>query len=80
MVATTGLTVYGDYANAATDGAAVDMLIALIPNPDAAHGTGAAANGGAGAGDLDEMSPGAAAQLLVELAALKAAVSTTNTL
>lgn len=76
MGATTGLQPIGDYANAATDSAAVDMLIALIPDPDAAHGTGAVAGGGF----LDEMSPAAAAQLLVELAALKDAIDTTNTL
>jgi len=82
MSAISGLGVIGNYAGAANDGAAVDVLLNLIPNPDAAHGTGAVAGGGQGQTNtyLDEMSPGAAAQLRVELIALKAAVSTTNTL
>lgn len=80
MGVTTGLTAIGNYAGAANDSAAVDILLAMIPNPDAAHGTGAAAGGGDGAGALDEMSPAAAARLRVELTALKDAVDTTNTL
>jgi hypothetical protein len=84
MGATTGMNAIGNYAGAANDGAAVDILIALIPNPDAAlAGSGAiadSANQGVNNTFLDEMSPGAAAQLRVELTALKAAVSTTNTL
>lgn len=83
MGATTGMTAIGDYAGAATDSAAVDVLLALIPDPDAPHGTGAVAdadNLGANNTYLDEMSPGAAAQLRVELTALKDAIDTTNTL
>ncbi len=76
MGVTTGIVALANYAGAANDGAAIDLLIALIPNPDAPHGTGAVAGGH----NLDEMSPGAAAQLRVELAALKAAIITTNTL
>lgn len=41
-------------------------LKALIPDPDSTSSSGAQAGGG----NLDEMSPGAAAQLRVELAAL----------
>ena len=48
-----------------------DALLALIPNPDAAHGTGAMANPPRGSNHLDEMSPGAAAQLRAELLAAK---------
>ena len=61
----------------ATDADKVQQLIDLIPNPDAAHGSGAQAGGNQGILNtyLDEMSPGAAAQLRVELIALKAAVS-----
>lgn len=81
MGATTGLVAQANYAGAASDSAAVDLLIALLPNPDAAmNGTGATAKSGAGANHLDEMSPGAAAQLRVELLALKDAIDTTNTL
>lgn len=76
MGATTGIAVIGNYAGAANDAAAVDILIALIPNPDSTSTSGAQAGGG----NLDEMSAGAAAQLRVELAALKDAVDTTNTL
>lgn len=78
MSALTGLKVVGDYANAATDSAAVDMLIALIPNPDSTSTSGAQTSGAGSM--LDEMSPMAAAQLRVELAALKDAIDTTNTL
>lgn len=77
--ATTGIEVIGAYSGAANDAAAVQILIDMIPNPDAAHGTGAVATGQKG-GYLDEMSPAAAAQLRVELTALKDAVDTTNTL
>lgn len=82
MGATTGLAAIGNYAGAANDSAAVAILLALIPNPDAPHGTGATAGGinGQGGGHLDEMSPGCAAQLRVELLALSDAVDTTNTL
>lgn len=83
MGATTGLVAIGNYAGAANDAAACDILLNLIPNPDAPFaGTGAVAGavGGQGGAHLDEMSPGTAAQLRVELLALKAAVSTTNTL
>jgi len=79
MSATTGITPIGDYANAADDSAAVDILLGLVPNPDAAHGSGANAPN-QGGGHLDEMSPAAAAALRVELTALKAAVGTTDTL
>jgi hypothetical protein len=74
MGATTGIQAIGSYS--AITGTAIDTLLALIPNPDAAHGTGAvadSANRGTNNTYLDEMSPGAAAQLRVELAAMKAA-------
>lgn len=76
---TEGMDVIGDYAGAADDGAAIDILIALIPDPDtvANGGSGAiadSANNGVNNTYLDEMSPVAAAVLLNELAALKAAV------
>lgn len=76
MGATTGIVALGNYAGAATDSAAVDILLALIPNPDSTSSSGAIAGGGL----LDEMSPPCAAQLRVELLALKDAVDTTNTL
>lgn len=74
MGATTGLAVIGAYLG---DGGDVSKLLALIPNPDAAHGTGAVAGAAqtpVGAGFLDEMSAPAAAQLRVELAAINTAV------
>lgn len=71
-----GIAAIGKYAGAATDSAAVQILIDLIPDPDSTSTSGAQAGGG----NLDQMSPGAAAQLRVELIALKDAVDTTNTL
>lgn len=79
MAAITGITAMGNYAGAANDGAAVDLLINMIPNPDTTSTSGAQA-GGTAATLLDEMSPIVAAQLRVELAALRAAIITTNTL
>lgn len=76
MTALTGIAAIGAYSGAATDAAAVQILIDLIPNPDTASSSGAQAGGGF----LDEMSPAAAVQLRVELIALKDAVDTTNTL
>lgn len=61
--ATKGIQPLGSYTGSATAGAGLDKLLALIPNPD----DGATAGGGF----LDEMSPAAAAQLRVEIAALK---------
>lgn len=77
MSAISGVSPIGDYTGDATAGAAIDKLLALIPNPDAAHGSGAVAGGNQGILNtyLDEMSPGAAAQLRVELLALKAEVT-----
>jgi len=72
----TGLKALGNYAGAANDSAAVDVLIALLPNPDTTSSSGAIAGGGL----LDEISPAALSQLLVELDALKDAIDTTNTL
>lgn len=82
MGALTGLVAQGNYAGAANDAAAVTVLLNLLPNPDAAiaGGTGATANAGKGSNHLDEMSPGAAAQLRVELLALQDAIDTTNAL
>jgi hypothetical protein len=81
MSSLTGLVAQGNYAGAANDQAAIDVLLALLPNPDAAiPGTGATANAGKGSNHFDEMSPGAAAQLRVELLAMRAAIGTTNTL
>ena len=74
MSATTGIKAIGTYAT--SDSAAVDTLLALIPNPDSTSSSGAIAGGGL----LDEMSPACAAQLRVELLALKDAIDTTNTL
>lgn len=77
MSAKTGLAVLGTYSNAhsnatlatsATVIANIDALTALIPNSDSTSSSGSVAGGGF----LDEMSPGAAAQLAVELAAIRA--------
>lgn len=77
MGATTGIQKIGDYATPGGDPAKVQALLDLVPNPDAPAGTGAVAGGSQGINNsyLDQMSPGCAAQLRVELAALKAAVS-----
>ena len=77
MSVTSGVTPIGDYDGVLTAGAGIDVLLALIPNADAAHGSGAVAGGGQGELNtyLDEMSPGAAAQLIVELTALKAEIA-----
>jgi hypothetical protein len=77
MTALSGVSVIGDYSGDATAGAAIDKLLALIPDPDAPHGTGAVAGGAQGTLNtyLDEMSPGAAAQLRAELLAMKAEVA-----
>lgn len=73
--ATAGIQPVGVYAGVETAGAALYELLSLIPNPDAPHGSGAMANPNSGAGHLDEMSPGAAAQLRAELAAIIAVVN-----
>lgn len=51
----------------------VAQLRALIPNPDAPTGGSGAIQGGFGY--LDQMSPGAAAQLRAELIALEASIT-----
>jgi hypothetical protein len=73
MGATTGMTAIGAY-NGVID-SDIDTLLSLIPNPDAPHGTGAVGGGNQGILNtyLDEMSPGAAAQIRVELEALQSA-------
>jgi hypothetical protein len=75
MGVTSGVSPIGVY-DAATNTGVIDQLLALIPDPDAAHGSGAVAGGNQGILNtyLDEMSPGAAAQLRVELLAAKAAI------
>lgn len=77
MSAISGVTAIGVYSGDLTAGAAINKLLALIPDPDAPHGSGAVAGGNQGILNtyLDEMSPGAAAQLRVELLALKAEVN-----
>jgi hypothetical protein len=77
MSALSGISAIGAYAGDATAGAAIDKLLALIPNPDATHGSGAVAGGNQGINNtyLDEMSPAAAAQLRVELIAMKAEIA-----
>lgn len=57
-----GFAAYGSYA---TDGLNLTRLLALIPDPDTSPSQG-------GAPWLDEMSPGAAAQLQTEIAAMSA--------
>lgn len=73
MGATTGITAIGAYNGVITSD--IDLLLSLIPDPDAPHGSGAVAGGNQGILNtyLDEMSPGAAAQIRVELAALRTA-------
>lgn len=71
MSALTGLVAVGDYSGAATGAAAVDVLLALIPNPDSTSTSGAQAGGGF----LDEMSAGAAAGIRIELLAMRAKIA-----
>lgn len=75
MSATAGIQKIGTYPQAGASAgvltavqANIDVLTALIANPDVAPAQ-------AGGGFLDEMSPAAAAQLRVELAALRASMS-----
>lgn len=70
MTALTGIAAIGDY-DQATAGAAIDILIALIPDPDSTSISGAQAGGG----NLDEMSAIAAAHLRVELTAMKSFIT-----
>lgn len=62
----TGLTVLGDYQHDGTD---IDVLLALIPDPDVSPAQAGGVADGSG-GFLDQMSPAAAAQLRVELGAM----------
>lgn len=74
MGVTAGIQPIADYSAETTAGDAIDLLLALIPDPDAPHGSGAiadSANQGQGNTYLDEMSPAAAAQLRVELESMK---------
>ena len=74
MGATTGLVAQGDYSTPGNTNTLFDRLLALIPDPDTPLSNGAGAQqGGAGGGNLDEMSPAAAAQLRVELTAARTA-------
>lgn len=77
MSSVTGIAVIGDYVTPASDPLRVTALRNLIPNPDAAAGTGPVGGGGQGTANsyLDEMSPSCAAQLRVELASLIANVT-----
>lgn len=79
MGATTGITAIVNYATAGTDAQKVQALLDLIPDSDSLSSSGSQAapnlNQGNSNSFLDEMSPAAATQLRVELAALKAAVS-----
>lgn len=79
MGATTGVAAIATYSGSSA--AKVAALLALIPNPDAgANGTGAVAGGSYGQNNtyLDEMSPAAAVQLRVELAALLASLGSSG--
>jgi hypothetical protein len=58
------------YAGVTTAGAGIDRLLALLPDPDERESPNPRNPGSI----LDQMSPMAAAQLRVELAALRAAV------
>jgi hypothetical protein len=73
MSVLTGLAPVGTYGSQTESN--FDELLRIIPDPDAPHGTGAVAGGA----HLDEMSPGAAAQLRVELLAALAAGGVSGT-
>lgn len=69
-----GIEVIGDYATPVDAEDKVQVLIDLIPDPDTINTSGAQAGGG----NLDEMSPIAAAHLRVELGALQAEISSSG--
>lgn len=71
MSALLGIKAQGSTSGITDTDGLFDMLIALIPDPDAPRANSGAVQGGAGGGYLDEMSPVAAAQLRVELTAAK---------
>jgi hypothetical protein len=67
--ATAGMEVLGTYLHDGTD---IDVLLALIPDPDVAPAQAGGVNSASGSASfLDEMSPVAAAQLRNELAAMQ---------
>lgn len=70
---TTGLQPVGTYT-VGDSGGNLTELLRIIPDPDAAHGSGAVAGGA----HLDEMSPGAAAQLRAEILAMGGGSSSTE--
>ncbi len=71
----TGLTVIGDYTTGSpTNKATVARLRALLGDAGVSPGMANPAGTPKGAGFLDEMSPAANAQLIVELTALEAAI------
>lgn len=74
MSALLGIAPVANYAGATTAGAAIDLFIAIIPNPDSTSRAGAQGGGGF----LDEISPAACAQLRADLLAMKAVVGTFN--
>lgn len=65
-----GVVPLGDY-DKTTAGEAIDVLIALIPDPDTVSTSGAIAEQG---GMFDEMMPHVATELRVELLAMKAQI------
>ncbi len=65
-----------DYTTAPTVGGKIDLLLAAIPNPDTTSTSGAIQGI---AGFLDEMSPITAAELRVEITALKTNLNGGNT-
>lgn len=75
MSAKTGVSAIGTYSGFTDSPSKIAVLQGLVPNADAVAGTGAVGGGGQGANNtyLDEMSPGAATQIQVELDAMIAA-------
>jgi hypothetical protein len=65
-----------DFSTAATIGGKIDLLLAAIPDPDSTSTSGAIQGI---AGFLDEMSPITAAELRVEIAALRTSANGGNT-
>jgi len=70
MASQAGIQQINDYSGDVNAGISIQKLIDIIPDVDTTRTSGAQAGGGY----LDEMSPAAAAQLRVELIAMKAAV------
>lgn len=75
MGMTQGIQPVNNYAGAANNAARMDLLLALIGNPNVGETQTAKGLANHAGSILDEISPGAQAQLYVEITACKAALT-----